>query len=321
MKKTAFLLALSALLVFAPLATAYSYDRDITIPTAQTAVIDGKIKSKINIESKTSTVNPWMYVDIKLDETKSDHGKFNYAELALRKAFGFFTDHKYSLKDGDFYIILNNGFVINKQNYKDKKVTDMAMQELLKTDFYRGDTLFKLAFLYHDNAVQRTTYWKLIDAIDLPAGSTHTLTKKYTSGITKNEELKMGQTLGLKLVSEVSGSIGGECSFASAKIMASLTGELNKTASKSFTNNQEIKSTFESNTNISYQASNIDKVILRYQLVDNYKVDPNTFKDATNDLQNKINIGGPKLVKIVPSAGEEGVDVSIDQIFDVTINK
>src|SRR3712207_7283298 len=36
-----------------------------------------------------------------------------------------------------------------------------------------------------------------------------------TSGITKNEELKMGQTLGLKLVSEVSGSVGGECSFAS----------------------------------------------------------------------------------------------------------
>lgn len=320
MKKKLTLLVLAALLL-GPVSSVKAYDRDIIIPTQSIAVVDGRIKSQINIQKETSTVNPWLYVDIKLDATKSRMGKYNYAELALKRAFGFMIESNLSLREGDFSIILNNGFVINKHNFKDNKVTNIAKQQILDQDFYRGDTLFKIAFLYHDNAVQRTTCWKLIDTIDLPAGSSHTLNKSYTVGITKNEEFSMGQALGLKLITEASGSMKGDFSFASASLSSKLTNELNFTVSKNFKNNKEIKSSFESTTNISYGSSDKDKVILRYQLVDNYKVDPDLFKKGTQKLQDLMNQGGVSAVKISPVTGEEGIDVPIDKVFDVTLYK
>ncbi|SFD14100.1 hypothetical protein SAMN05421842_12133 [Clostridium uliginosum] len=298
-----------------------AYNRDITIPTKQLAVVDGKIKSQINIDKEIKGVNPWLYVDVKLDATKSKQGKFNYAELALKRAFSYFVENKLSLRDGDFSIILNNGFVINKDNFSDKKVTDIAMKEILDKDFYREDTIFKMAFLYHDNAVERTTSWKLIDTIDLPAGSSHTINKRYTAGITKSEELDMGLTLGLKFITESSASAGIDIKYASAKTLAKINTDVNATRSKTFKNSSEIKSSFESTTNIAYNPCNEDKVILRYQLVENYKVDPSAFKDATSKLEKLMNSYGRDIVKIEPTSGESGIDIPVDQIFDVTINK
>ena len=321
MKKKFLLCAITALLTITPMMTAKAYDKDITIPTTANAVIEGKIKSEIEIGKETSQVNPWLYADIKLDATKSKQHKYNYAELALKRAFGFFNDNKLSLKEGDFYIVLNNGFVINRDNYKDKKVTDMAMTEILNKDFYRGDTIFKLAFLYHDNAVERTTKWALVDTIDLPAGSSHTLTKQYTAGITETAQLKMGQTLGLKLISEIGSSSSVDLKFASAKAMLSLKGEVNATREKAFENNREIKSTFESSTNISYKPCDKDKVILRYQLIDNYKADSKAFKDATDKLVKAMNSAGVDIVKATPAAGQNGIDVPTEKIFDVTVEK
>lgn len=321
MVKKIFLLAISILIVLVPTVHAKAYDRDIIIPTAKKAVVDEKIKSKIEISKETSMVEPWVYVDVKLNATKAKQGKYNYAELALKRAYGFFTENKLSIGDGDFYIILDNGFIINKKNYLDKNVTKEAKKQILDKDFYRGDTLFKLAFLYHDNAVERLMYWKLIDTIDLPAGSTHTLTKKYTVGVNKSEELNIGQTLGLNLITGVESSGGFDCKFASAKILAKLNAEVNKTVQKTFKNNKAINSTYESNTKISYNANNESRVILRYQLVDNYRVDRKSFKDATLNLNRLMNEGGVNIVEVEPTSGEEGVEVPMDQTFDVTITK
>ncbi|CAG7840489.1 hypothetical protein Z959_10380 [Clostridium novyi B str. ATCC 27606] len=320
MKKKLALLVLTALLL-GPVSSAKAYDRDITIPTQSIAVVDGKIKSQIDIQKETSTVNPWLYVDIKLDATKSKMGKYNYGELALKRAIGFMIENSLSLKEGDFSIILNNGFVINRNNFKDSKITNIVKKEILDKDFYRGDTLFKVSFLYHDNSVQRTTCWKLIDTIDLPAGSSHTLNKSYTVGITKNEEFDMGQALGLKLITEAGGSASGDFKFVSASFSSKLTNDLNFTVSKNFKNSKEIKSSFESTTNIAYTACDKDKVILRYQLVDNYKVDPTEFKKGTEKLEKLMNQGGVNIVKVAPAAGEIGIDVPIDKIFDVTLYK
>ncbi|KGM97805.1 hypothetical protein Z968_02050 [Clostridium novyi A str. 4552] len=320
MKKKLALLVLTSILL-GPVSSVKAYDRDITIPTQSIAVVDGKIKSQIDIQKETSIVNPWLYVDVKLDATKSRMGKYNYAELALKRVIGFMIESKLSLKEGDFSIILNNGFVINRHNFKDSKITNIAKKEIIDKDFYRGDTLFKIAFLYHDNSVQRTTCWKLIDSIDLPAGSSHILNKSYTVGITKNEEFNMGQALGLKLVTEVGGNVSGDFKFVSANFSSKLNNDLNFTLSKNFKDNKEIKSSFESTTNISYKACDKDKVILRYQLVDNYKVDPNEFKKGTEKLQELMNQGGVNIVKLKPAAGEDGIDVPIDKIFDVTLYK
>ncbi|AEB76711.1 hypothetical protein [Clostridium botulinum] len=321
MKKKAILFMISVFLFCSYPASVRAYDKDLIIPTHDIAVVDGKIKSEINIDKEVSSTNPWMYVDIKLDETKSKQSKYNYAELALKRAIGFFDESRLSLKDGDFYIVLNNGFVINKKNYKDKKVTQVAKKQLLDKDFYRGDTLFKLAFLYHDNKVERKTYWKLIDTIDLPAGSTHTLTKKYTVGISEDEEVDIAQALGIKLIGEAESGIGADLKFASTKLLAKLNSELNSTISKIFKRKSEIKSTFESSTTVSYNPRYGDKIILRYQLVDNYKVEDKAFKDATYKLQELINEGGISIVKVEPTSGEKGIDVPVEKIFDVSLDK
>ncbi|MPQ43065.1 hypothetical protein [Clostridium tarantellae] len=321
MRRKLIIAALSIFLTCSSATAVKAYNGDITIPTQKVAVVDGKIKSQIQVAKEKTIVDPWMYVDVKLDATKSKQNKNNYAELALKRAFAYFIDNKLSIGDGDFSIILNNGFVINKNNYKSKKITNIAKKEILDKDFYRGDTIFKLAYLYHDNAIERTTYWKLIDTIDLPAGSSHTLNKKYSVGINKNEQLNIGQALGIKLITGAEVSGGADCKFASAKILAKLNGELNRTVSKTFENSRKINSVFESNTNISYNVSNEDKVVLRYQLVDNFKVDSETFKNATSKLESLMNTSGVKIVKIIPTAGTEGVDVPMDQVFDITIKK
>lgn len=321
MKKTALVLLLSGVLLAAPVSAVKAYDKDITLPTEKVAVVDGKIKSQIIIDKDVSLVDPWLYVDIKLDALKSKQGKINYAELALKRAYAFMNDSSLSLKDGDFSIILDNGFVINKNNFHDKKITDMAKKEILDKDFYRGDTLFKVAFLYDNNSVERTTYWKLIDTIDLPAGSSHVLNKTYTVGITQDEELGMGQALGLKLISEVSAGAGIDYKFASAKIASKLNADLNFNISKNFKDNKQVKSSFESTTKISYTPSDKDKVILRYQLVDNYKVAPKQFKEGTAKLESQMNQGAINIVKVAPSAGDKGIDAPIDKIFDITLYK
>lgn len=321
MKRKAILFTLAVFLFCSYPASVKAYDKDLVVPTYNLAVVDGVIKSHIDIDKEVSQGSPWVYADIKLDATKSRQGKYNYAELALKRALGFFDESELSLKEGDFYIILNNGFVINKKNYKDKKVTEVATKELLDKSFYRGDSLFKLAFLYHDNLVERRTYWKLIDTIDLPLGSSHTLTKKYTVGISKDEEIDMAQTLGLKLISEAEASAGGDLKFASAKIMGKLNADLNDSITKIFKKKSEIKSSFESSTNVSYNPRYSDIVILRYQLVDNYKIETETFKKATSKLEELMNQGGVNIVKVEPTSGEKGIEVPIDKVFDVSFNK
>ncbi|KEI06044.1 hypothetical protein IRP63_02770 [Clostridium botulinum] len=319
--KKLFLCGLIAILLCGPVSQVKAFDKELILPTVKAAVINEKIQPKIKVSQKTSIVNPWMYIDVKLDANKSKNGDVNYAEKSMSKFFQYLLAKGLSLHTGDYYFILNNGYVVDKDNRTTSNTREMLKKEILQKDFYKGDTMYKIVLLNPNNKVKRTTCWRLIDLIDLPAGSSHTLNKKYTVGVTKTEQIEIGQTFGLKFSAEINASAGFDFKYASAKIDTKLSTELNSTASKNFTDNREIKSLFESNTNVSYNPSEKDRAILRYQLVDNYKVDAKSFRESTLDLEEAMNANGEHLVKLTPAGGNKGIDVPTDEIFDVTIDK
>lgn len=319
--KKLFLCGLISILLCGTASQVKAFDKELILPTVKTAVINEKIQPKIKVSQKTSIVNPWMHIDVKLDANKSKNGDVNYAEKSISKFVEYLLQKDLLLNTGDYYFILSNGYVIDKDNRTTSTTREMVKKEILEKDFYKGDTMYKIVLLNPNNKVKRTTYWKLIDLIDLPAGSSHTLNKKYTVGVTKTEQVEIGQTFGLKFGAELNASAGFDLNYASAKVDTKLSTELNSAVSKNFTDNREIKSLFESNTNVSYNPSEKDRAILRYQLVDNYKVEAKSFKESALELEEAMNANGEHLVKLTPAGGNDGIDVPTDEIFDVTIDK
>lgn len=295
-----------------------TYPAEIYLPDGKDILKDKKIKRELIINTETASVNPWMYTDVYLTVKKTKDRKFNHAVTAFSKALSYFEQKKTSVRDGDCVIILNNGYEINSKNLKDEKTGEMARKEIYEKEFFKGDKLFTIGFISDHNVVVKETKWKLIDMMNLPSGSMNRLEKKFIVGITDHEQREIGKMFGFKTNAEVSSGIKVD-KVISAGIDAKLQMELNQTISSKFTSGNTVHEQHEGSKIIQHGPAFFDALIIRYQLVDTYKVDVDTFRSEAGDIETFINKGPYKIVQIKQIGNDTGEEVPTDKVYDVVI--
>lgn len=289
----------------------------LTVPTVEQVLKNGHAENYIIAESKETKVKPWVFADIKLNSVRTQNDKLNYSILALNRGIAHFQDQNKHLKTNDFLIILNTGFVINKDNYDNKIVYTEARKAFLDKELYQGDTLFTIAFLSGDNTVVRRSMWKLIDVINLGGGSSHSSTTNFEVGVTDVEEVGLSEAFGFKTSAKAGGSLGVSAKGISAELKGDISYELNETLSKTFFSANTITGKQSESVTVTHGDLYQSRLVLRYQLIDNFTVNLNTFNKITKELKDNMNMGGKDIIYIEPSSTLKGIDVPSKIIYDV----
>lgn len=292
----------------------------ISVPTASKAFSQGQVNKTIFAGQEESKVKPWVFADVKLNSTRSQNDKLNYGVLALKRAIAYFQDQKQHLKNNDYFIILNTGYIINKDNYDSQKVYDEAKKAILDNEQYDGDTIFTVAFLSGENKVIKQNMWKLLDIINLAPGSSFTSSTNFNVGIDAREQITLGETLGLKVINHFGGNLGFD-KGVKLGFSGDLNTEINQDLSRSFSYANLVTSNSSDSVSISHSPVNKSVMVLRYQLVENVNVDLELFKGISKKLTETLNMGGRGIVTVEPSSGLKGVDIPSNIIFDVMIDR
>lgn len=298
-----------------------NFSGKVTLPTTVQAYKDGEVQKAIFGGVEESKAKPWVYADVKLESVRTQNEKLNYANLALKRAIAYFQDQKQHFDKNDYFIILNNGFVINRENFDSQKVYDEAKKALIDEELYQGDTLFTLAFLSGKNTVVNQSIWKLIDMVNLAPGSSFTSSTSYKSGVTDVEEAGISELLGFRTAEKFGGSIGIKKAGIDASLRAEMEAEINTTLKKTFSSSNTVSTSKDEQVTVKHGSQNSDMYVLRYQLVNNLNVDLDIFKEITAKLDETLNMGGRKIVSVEPSSGLKGIDVGTNIIFDLMISK
>ncbi|WDV46908.1 hypothetical protein PV797_04220 [Clostridiaceae bacterium M8S5] len=296
------------------------FSSNLTIPTYSSAYVDGSINRTIFAGAEKSKAKPWVFADVKLTSVRTQNDKVNYGVLALKRAIAYFQDQNQHLKNNDYFIILNNGFIINKTNYNNQEVFDQAKKTLLDNESYLGDTIFTVAFLSGENKVVKQSMWKLIDMINLAPGSSFTSNTNFNVGISTQDQLTLSETLGLKTADKMGANLGITKS-ATLGALAEINTEINENLARTFNFSNQVNAQKTENVTVKHSATKNSMLVLRYQLVDNINVDLETFYKITKDLQNNMNMGGRDIVETKPASGASGIDIPSNVIFDVIINQ
>lgn len=293
---------------------------NITLPTESQAYKNGQVQRVLDGGREESKVKPRVFADVKLSSVRTHNEKLNYAQLALKRAIASFQDKNMHFKNNDFYVILNNGFIINKDNYNTDEVYQQAKKAFLDEESYQGDTIFSIGFLSGQNKVVKQNLWKLIDMVNLAPGSEFTSTTNYDVGITDKKQVVLGQTIGLKMTDNFGVNLGVE-KTVKVGLSNALVSEINETMTNSFTHSNDVSIKSQQSITVKHTASTQGMTVLRYQLVDNINVDLDTFNTITKDLKTNMNMGGRDIVDIEPASGKKGIDIPTGIIFDVMVNK
>lgn len=292
----------------------------VALPTVEKAFVNNEAQRTIEAGKEEKRVKPWVYANVKLNSVKSKEDKLNYGALALNRALGYFEEKGKHFGDDDFFIILNTGFIIDKDNYKDAKVFDEAKKAILDTNKYQGDVMFTIAFLSGNNTVINTNTWKLIDMVNLGPDSKYTYTSDFNVGITASDSLALSETIGQTSSMKLGGSIGASVKGIDLKLIPEINSEITTNLNMTFNSSQQV--TAQKNESVSIQhGSSKPMTILRYQLVNNVNVNMDKFNSLTKDLEGYMNMGGKKIVEVEPVGGEKGIDVPTKIIYDVVIEK
>lgn len=301
-------------------ALASGINSSITLPTEEKAIVNNNVQRSIVAGQEESKVKPWVYANVTLNSVKSQEDKLNYGALAINRALGYFQENNKNFKSNDYFIILNTGFVINRDNYRDERVFQEAKKAILDSDQYQGDTIFTIAFLSGDNTVVNTNTWKLIDMVNLGPNSRYTYTSSYNVGLDATQTLALSETIGETSSVKLGGSIGGSALGIDLKFIPEINTQITNSLNRSFTNAQQV--TQQKNESISIEhGSSTPMTILRYQLVNNVNVNMSKFNALTSPLEDYMNMGGRKIVEVEPVAGDKGVDVPTKIVYDVVVNK
>lgn len=302
----------------------YAYGQDTyngVIPILEANdILKGKdIRKEIVVNKEEGVGSPWIYAEVFLTKKKSKE-KFNPAVLAFQRAVAYFEEIKESIPDGDSLIILNNGYVIDFNNLRSKETELQAMKQIYDKEFYKGDKIFTIGFLHEDNIVVKRQKWQLLDIINLPTGSMNKLEKRITIGIDEHELVELGKTFGYK----VSNAIEGEFNLSVGNVVGLELGNrfetlLSKDIAKRFMSESTISEKYEESKVIQHGPAPYDGLIVRYQLVENYKKEEGLFKNETTKLEAWINNTGTNIIKLKAIGNGKGVDVPTDKVYDVVI--
>lgn len=294
---------------------------EISVPTVGNAYRSGQVQKNIFAGSEAGKPKPWVFADVKLSSERTQNDKLNYSVLALNRAIAYFQDQNKHFNKNDYFIILNNGFIINKDNYNKPVVYDEAKKALLDDEQYQGDTIFTIAFIDGQNKVVRQSMWKLIDMINLAPGSEFTSTTSFNVGVNASEQVTLAETLGLKSVDKIGANLGLNKGGITAGVLAELTTEINETLSRTFNYSNQVSANKNESVSVKHSAKDSGMLILRYQLVDNVNVDLSIFNSITKALNDNMNMGGRTIVKVEPASGLRGIDIPTNIIFDVMVGQ